>query len=435
MSSTLKPLFAMTLHSPASSFQRMPNEMWREVFTWCVCGFFEPFADLSRPPMLFTHVCRLWRQIALSMPLLWSYIFINGETQSTTLLSLWLQRSVPQPLTLNIRRRSKNRYHELRILRILLDNTFRWKEVTLHVTYNGLALLQSATIESPSLEILRMSVATASPAPTIPIHFVNCAGLVELSWGGPRAGSGPLHPTTPLVNLTDLSLSIEMSLSDCHAILQQCLRLKECRLKEIVRLGSFIPSVVHLTQLSILHLETDQNLGPLLSGLTVPSLSELVLATTHQLDQWPQTDLALIPWPQTELAALLTRSGCSLKKLLVYGLGISERDLIQCLGQVGDGLQELWIHETGDTITDRVIRMLTRVGPRRAWVGSGITNLQFNLPSSCTDGLLGTMAESICSAANKVLMWFWVTDGHPRDIDMLRGLANRGFDVQVFTES
>ncbi|KAK1221270.1 hypothetical protein PQX77_015930 [Marasmius sp. AFHP31] len=102
-----------------SPFRRLPPDIWGEIFVQCL-----PESDLNlcvcvstKPPLLFTTVCRTWRTIALKTPRLWSsiHIFLPGlhpgqmgndhcrmmETKKEGVKS-WLDRSGSLPLTISV---------------------------------------------------------------------------------------------------------------------------------------------------------------------------------------------------------------------------------------------------------------------------------------------------------------------------------------------
>ncbi|KAJ2912771.1 hypothetical protein MD484_g7640, partial [Candolleomyces efflorescens] len=56
--------------------RRFPNELLEEVFGYCLPTTHLPVMNALEAPMLLTHVCRLWRNVALSMPKLWTSLHI-----------------------------------------------------------------------------------------------------------------------------------------------------------------------------------------------------------------------------------------------------------------------------------------------------------------------------------------------------------------------
>ncbi|KAJ7609167.1 hypothetical protein FB45DRAFT_1128074, partial [Roridomyces roridus] len=68
-----------------SPIRRAPPEILGEIFSWTLpCSFREANLedcdfDLTRSPWVLTHVCSLWRAVAISMPSLWSLILLRYD--------------------------------------------------------------------------------------------------------------------------------------------------------------------------------------------------------------------------------------------------------------------------------------------------------------------------------------------------------------------
>ncbi|KAK1224874.1 hypothetical protein PQX77_012185 [Marasmius sp. AFHP31] len=102
-----------------SPSRRVPTDIWGLIFTECFPN--NPFGLCTRTmqdaPLLLTTVCRLWREIALSTPNLWTSIHIWLPAPSMTMLDkdyiaklrgrkeglkAWLDRSGSLPLTISL---------------------------------------------------------------------------------------------------------------------------------------------------------------------------------------------------------------------------------------------------------------------------------------------------------------------------------------------
>lgn len=59
-----------------SLVRRVPVELWRDIFVHCLSTHRNPTISYSEAPLLLTHVCSLWRSIALTTPQLWTRIYI-----------------------------------------------------------------------------------------------------------------------------------------------------------------------------------------------------------------------------------------------------------------------------------------------------------------------------------------------------------------------
>ncbi|KAK7048915.1 hypothetical protein R3P38DRAFT_2872030 [Favolaschia claudopus] len=82
---------------------RLPPEILSHIFKFCNQPLHDNhiLAAPSRTPLLLLGVCRLWRDIVLSCPLLWTSVCFNahpGGTNYAKLVSAWLGRSRALPL-------------------------------------------------------------------------------------------------------------------------------------------------------------------------------------------------------------------------------------------------------------------------------------------------------------------------------------------------
>ncbi|KAF8960882.1 hypothetical protein BDZ97DRAFT_1831250 [Flammula alnicola] len=59
-----------------SPFRRVPHDVWREIFPYCLSTDRNPIMSYSEAPLLLTHVCSVWRSIAFTTPQIWTNIHI-----------------------------------------------------------------------------------------------------------------------------------------------------------------------------------------------------------------------------------------------------------------------------------------------------------------------------------------------------------------------
>lgn len=97
--------------------RRVPLDIWAIIFSFCVSGTSQPLVHSRSAPMLLSHICRSWRELAISTSKLWSSMSIvqtsavpfYDETTRTlrvdfgiyTLVSLWISRSGRHPLSIS----------------------------------------------------------------------------------------------------------------------------------------------------------------------------------------------------------------------------------------------------------------------------------------------------------------------------------------------
>ncbi|KAK7049333.1 hypothetical protein VNI00_005934 [Paramarasmius palmivorus] len=96
--------------------RRVPDDIFREIFVHSLPDDHLPVRSIWEAPLLFTRVCRTWREIAISTPPLWNKIHISlpfptippiNEAFRSRIkareegLKLWLSRSGRLPLTIS----------------------------------------------------------------------------------------------------------------------------------------------------------------------------------------------------------------------------------------------------------------------------------------------------------------------------------------------
>jgi hypothetical protein len=140
------------MHCPESHIHQLPVELLQQIFLLIVndisdCPSIFKFiktrvsGNFASPPLVFTRVCRLWRDVAHSTTGLWSRIQVtlpSGDEPLkpflSSLLQSWLARSGSQPLTLRIDRieltcRLIESRPVIQLLEILQSESMRWETV------------------------------------------------------------------------------------------------------------------------------------------------------------------------------------------------------------------------------------------------------------------------------------------------------------------
>ncbi|KAJ7489447.1 hypothetical protein FB451DRAFT_1023911 [Mycena latifolia] len=82
----------------------LPPEITSEIFLHCLPTSYTDrewnSVESSEAPMLLSHVCRRWREVAISTHALWAAIEFNAP--SPELFTTWLERAGGYPLALNL---------------------------------------------------------------------------------------------------------------------------------------------------------------------------------------------------------------------------------------------------------------------------------------------------------------------------------------------
>ncbi|KAJ7932326.1 hypothetical protein B0H13DRAFT_1523001, partial [Mycena leptocephala] len=140
----------------------LPHEMLAEIFY----NFLPIYPMCSglvgmQSPALLSHVCRRWRNLALSLPRLWRAIKLNigrePHPQQLDLLRTWLGRSGSHLLSIELSYRNTSTpsilmdHHVGRVLQEFMHHSSRWEYVEIEVPFNVLPLIQG---ELPCLQVL-----------------------------------------------------------------------------------------------------------------------------------------------------------------------------------------------------------------------------------------------------------------------------------------
>ncbi|KAJ6545094.1 hypothetical protein DFH09DRAFT_1509540 [Mycena vulgaris] len=282
-------------------------------------------SNVVDPAVALGHVCRQWRDIALSIPQLWSAwsLAIDGNTHLHRLSSsieLWLNRSQNRPLPIRLYHRDGagqdvsnadenwwTRASDFRsvVIPVILQHYRRWKHVEFNIPTTLLRAVSSAVVsdELPNLT-----------------HLV--LGSSQEDWGGSGVAEGPITLFQAAPQLRSL-----------HIILESPKPFHLNRLDNVPlpfhQLTSFTGTIVSMPQViqssTLQHLRSlalwwtnPQNARPdiILDRLTLPSLETLA----HGGD-----DTNLPPL----LTSLSLRSACTIRHLSCES--IEHEELAECL--------------------------------------------------------------------------------------------------------
>ncbi|KAF7367725.1 hypothetical protein MSAN_00836300 [Mycena sanguinolenta] len=90
-----------------SHMRRIPVEILREIFLACLPTEHPAVVDNNEAPLLLGRICRRWRAVAHSTPLLWASIHIpplqcDRIPKLRPVIEQWLERSAALPLEINV---------------------------------------------------------------------------------------------------------------------------------------------------------------------------------------------------------------------------------------------------------------------------------------------------------------------------------------------
>ncbi|KAK7043200.1 hypothetical protein VNI00_008554 [Paramarasmius palmivorus] len=338
-----------------SPIRQVPADVLREIFHCCIPGHELPTPSALDAPLLFTAVCRLWRQVAVATPRLWNrvhialpsptnrYSFITPKFRSFMHfwgegVQTWLQRSGSMPLLLSISSRDPDHLDiegctELdtlhgNVAQQLLPFASRWKSLSLDVSDGVREILTMTTVELSSLEELKSRRWDPYSGQESPVELSlktvlqSAPSLRKLYMNGP-----PLHLPIRWNCLTELVIwhdwrgwgqSRGVTLSQAFQVLTfSCSSLRHCTLSISVQslesddtLDTFPPIV--LPNLHTLNIYIDwcylASLQRALDSVHAPRLADFYFSFQQHLDE----HLNLLA-----LFRFIERSGCTIRSLVL----------------------------------------------------------------------------------------------------------------------
>ncbi|KAK7447071.1 hypothetical protein VKT23_014283 [Stygiomarasmius scandens] len=304
-----------------SSFRRTPDEILSEIFSYCLPNDRTATRDVSEVPLVLGQICRRWKRVSLSTPLLWTSIHVVIPTKGDTdrICSLlesrrrgveeWLARSGELPLVVSL---YCNLFHEeldvwrngdppeqvTSMIGTIVRRFTRWKKVQFHVSAMAFNLIQTCMgteWKSSDLRFLQAFEIYATEC-----FYEKHTAFLSKILGAPCMSSvGFLNVKCLVEDLSFTNLSYlyfygsqswDNSEQTCLQILSQCPNLLSCALPSFRFSNSssaalnpvFLP---HLQKLSVriddagyLHSMRDAHVirgHPFFNFITAPSLQSL----------------------------------------------------------------------------------------------------------------------------------------------------------------
>lgn len=351
----------------------LPDEVLSEIFLYCVP---DEAPSATSPPLTLTWVCRHWREVAVSLPQLWTQITLGERGtdpgKDVRLLDLWVSRSgCSLPLDLKM-------YHEMKdnekpvffdpargekyivgmkfLLNKLLSIAHRWRTLELHALdlYVLGPILRGLVNGAPRLE--KLSVSTKYFDFFGSVFFLDMDGCPSLQ--NMRLLCPMLCPTasSQVANsMSSLEIRFCPLMKDCLTWLSICPNLERLSVRFFRAVPSSLPQnamplkLGRLKYLTVSCFSDDSDPNPLLELLELPSLSEFTLDMngiihSEQGESW-----------SNRMSSILIRSSASLEQLTLLGTTITSDALLRLLRQTVQ-LRHLTI--SGASVDDSLIYAL-----------------------------------------------------------------------------
>ncbi|KAJ7641166.1 hypothetical protein FB45DRAFT_999956 [Roridomyces roridus] len=277
----------------------LPNEITTEIFMHFLPPYptCPPLRGLDSPTTL-THICRKWREIALTSPRLWRAfrtVYTANRAEQTRTVQTWLERSGSCPLSIQMGVSDANCF-----LALLLHRE-RWQHVDLELASEDVALFEGPM---PLLETLSLGVDDdeyTHPATTVD----DFPRLRAVTLGIADHGNW-----LPISQLTSLTFENVERAKYYLPLLQNAVNLVRLHL---IDCGTDVPpgSSVKLARLEMLLMVdfySDGSTNKLFETFTLPALRTLHMSAA-----------LLGQDPEGLLTPFIARSGCKLQEILVTG--------------------------------------------------------------------------------------------------------------------
>jgi hypothetical protein len=343
----------MVSHHPRHPIEVLPPELLAEIFVHCLPSpsWMPERPRVNEAPMLLCQVCSYWRELAISLPFLWSslhgYLDVSNRAQSWRVLlyQLWIERSRTQPLFLYINPNSSDPTTSS-LMHLFLAEIHRWGDVGFHFNHNPAKdffaidgrrahLLQSISISAYNCT----EASTLAEIPSILQSFPNLRCLRWSSRATPMTLLKMSFPGLTQVKLLDCPLPLD----EFVRFISQCPQIRDIEV-QIVEPPSkpFTLPTITLPHLSSLRVGTSFRVNEMIDYFTLPSLRFL---------DYPKVQIQ-------NFENFISRSSCKLQTFyLSHYVGVTEDEVIYFLAMPSlQSLRELSIRANG--ITDRLVGLL-----------------------------------------------------------------------------
>ncbi|KAF8162751.1 hypothetical protein B0H34DRAFT_650704 [Crassisporium funariophilum] len=305
---------------------RLPPEILTEIFQVTCQRVTESEASNVRiTPLFLGSVCKGWREIAWSTPLLWNRLTLHASEEQygtrALLLQEWLFRAQTSPLfiMLTLEDEQEATICSLRaIMGVLVTRSMYWHTFESLLPSQCHDILQSCVLPnlvSVAIHPPKGAISTFSDPPDI---FLTASKLLRVDLSGYNF-SAMLLPWGQLERFRTQFLTV----SECLKILQRSPNMTECYLENVYSPASFMSTGnVEHSQLQRLDFVPIKAAGmSLLDNVSLPALRQFQIYYNGNEHI-----------PLSSISSLVSRSCCNLRRLAIENCYSCDMDdLIQCL--------------------------------------------------------------------------------------------------------
>ena len=314
-----------TLLSPV---RRIPPELLGEIFRYCLPQNYCEEGS-HKAVMLPSHICKHWRDVALSTQTMWTNIFLHVTDKTfesrAALVTTWFSRSGGSPLSFTL----KGQQNVGPIMTFLLQHCSRWQNIDLNVPFEIIRCLEATEGHFERLETVQIHAMHAATPYSIEDIFGLAPRLRKVSLDGSLILGGFSGSWAQLAELNAGYTSY--TIGQCLALLQYMWNLQTLRINVH---GGVVEGHRHFVishLLVSLHVRAEGADYMLFDCITLPRLRDL---SVDEIDS---------EWPQSQFISFLERSSPPLQS---FSFGIPYR--------------------TGDVWDDNVIQILQHIPSLRS---------------------------------------------------------------------
>ncbi|KAJ7487505.1 hypothetical protein B0H11DRAFT_2013641 [Mycena galericulata] len=419
------------MHCASRDSLALPVELWDIIFDHSVPHTPEP--SLINAPLNVSQVCRRWRTIALSNPVLWAALAINITRRHTErrhafdalhrITQLWLSRSGTRHLVVSFRQCDsvKSTSPVSLLLGVVLVHAARLRCLDVRAPEASLFPLEASYLYLPVLEQLKIQ--SPWPGQTIPDLVVSLAGaprlrnlaILDTFSDAAHINLFNYKQLTQLTLLPDARAPPHVFWTADEALdfIAETPQLQTLRLA----VDDFMPRRRTLAQGSaLLSLSLEfrdalygatgrpARIGAFFSLLYTPNLQHVALRDRGAANTvlWPLAQF-LDTWPQDQFLAYLAAT--QLRALHLENLPLYETQVIECLQQVPQ-LTDLVLEAPARrgsqrNVGDILLSALTSasVPPNGVPIASALRSVEFrHCGKRCTEQALISMVDSRAGA-------------------------------------
>jgi F-box-like len=323
---------------------RIPTDILIEIFQVACKPVYHSYGSSQAvTPLFIGSICRQWRDVAWSTPLLWSTIFLHVSREhhdtQIQLLGEWLLNAKSAPLSIKLTTYTEGLEENESVLcafeaivRILITRSDQW------LTFDSRLPPPQCRNILKNIDFPMLTSVSLCPAstPITPEMFLSAPKLVDITL---RRYNFPVVLPWEQIKRFRMGRS---SFNRCLKILQQLKspNLEECHFEGVYLQHGITSEAVGVhayAQLKHLHVKLDNSWCiSLFNNITLPSLSDLGIQYNGNKRL-----------PLSSIRSLLLRSACNLERLTIQ-FPFDDTDLILCL-EVIPSLSYLHLETMGDS--------------------------------------------------------------------------------------